>query len=114
MKVMSKTARLILIQSVASTIPYYYMQTGKVPESTIKELEKLNRDFFWGDTEGHKKIHPLAWKLVCRPKNIGGLGVRRLTDMNRALLIKLGWRMIHHKESLWARVIWAKYGSPVQ
>lgn len=114
MRVMSRTARLILIQSVISTIPYYYMQTGKIPESTVKELEKLNRDFLWGDSDGQKRIYPLAWKLVCRPKDCGGLGVRRLTDMNNALLIKLGWRMMHHKNSLWARVLWAKYGSPTQ
>lgn len=27
-------------------------------------------------------------------------------------MVKLGWRMMREKQTLWARILWAKYGSP--
>lgn len=85
----SQAARLVLIQSVTSAIPAYAMNTCKLPRRTIEGLEKLHRDFLWGDWNQHPTVHPVAWKQVCCPKELGGLGIRDLTDMNQSLLAKL-------------------------
>lgn len=55
MKTMTRATRLVLIQSVTSTIPAYAMQVAKIPEKNLREIEKLNRNFLWGDTEANKK-----------------------------------------------------------
>lgn len=111
-KTMSRMARLVLIQSVTSTIPFYYMQTVKLPAGIIREIEKLNRDFLWGDTQDKRQHHPISWKVICSPKDEGGLGLKQLNLVNQALMVKLGWRMVMEKHTLWARTLWAKYGSP--
>ncbi|BBG97245.1 hypothetical protein Prudu_006301 [Prunus dulcis] len=49
------------------------MQTTKLLASVCKELDKLNRNFFWGGNEKKNKIHLCLWNLACRPKSKGGL-----------------------------------------
>ena len=49
-------------------------------------------------------------KIVCSDKKKGGLGVRSLSILNRALLCKWSWRFAVEKESLWKLVIGRKFG----
>ena len=37
------------------------------------------------------------------------MGIRVSRDMNKALIAKVGWRLLYDKESLWARVLRSKY-----
>ena len=48
--------------------------------------------------------------MVCADKEKGGLGLRKLALLNKALLGKWIWRFACDKENLWKRVILAKYG----
>lgn len=53
-----------------------------------KEINKVNRDFFWNDkcdnnNEKHK-LYSLSWDKICGPKCERGLGVRCLEDINTA------------------------------
>ncbi|XP_042477700.1 uncharacterized protein LOC122059065 [Macadamia integrifolia] len=41
-----------------------------------------------------KKI-TVKWEEICRPKEEGGLGIRRLRDVNCAVISKLVWQMKH-------------------
>ena len=45
---------------------------------------KIQRDFLWGES----KVHLVGWDKVCAPKVNGGLGIRKLTTFNKALLGK--------------------------
>lgn len=47
---------------------------------------------------------------VCTPKTAGGLGIRPMRLMNNALLGKWLWRIENDTDSLWNRIITAKYG----
>ena len=51
-------------------------------------LEKIQRDFLWGGGGLEKKPHLVKWSIVCSDKKRGGLGVRCLSKLNRALLGK--------------------------
>ena len=68
-------------------------------------IEKLQRDFLWGDS----KIHLVGWDKVCAPKANGGLGIRKLTTFNKALLGKWLWRFGKEEDRLWNRVVASKY-----
>jgi ribonuclease HI len=72
-------------------------------------LDKLNRNFLWGDTTEKKKIHLLNWSKVCTPKANGGLGLKRAADMNQAMLAKASWRIVQKDEGLWCKVFEKKY-----
>ena len=48
--------------------------------------------------------------MVCTDKVKGGLGIRKITLLNKALLGKWIWRYACDKDNLWKQVIKAKYG----
>ena len=50
------------------------------------------------------------WEVVCAEKEKGGLGLRKLVPLNKALLGKWIWRFACEKENLWKQVLLAKYG----
>jgi len=47
-------------------------------------------------------MHVWGWQDTCRPKNEGGLGIRRLSDINKATGVRLAWRLCN-SNSLWAQ-----------
>ena len=53
-----------------------------------KRLEKIQRDFLWGGGNLDKNPHLVKWASVCTNKKAGGLGVRGLYKLNKALLGK--------------------------
>ena len=70
------------------------------------KIEKLQRDFLWGDS----KTHLLGWDKVCMPIAKGGLGIRKLTTFNKALLGKWLRRFGIEENRLWRRVVALKFG----
>ena len=108
-KLLSPAGRIVLVQSVTSSIPAYYMQSTALPSSTCSELDRLNRNFLWGSSSDKRKMHMVGWNKVCRPRNEGGLGLYAAKPRNIALLAKLNWRLFHEKDALWAKTLLAKY-----
>jgi hypothetical protein len=88
-KLLSLAGRVILVQSVTFAIPAYYMQNVALPIRVCFNLDKLNRDFLWGSTDERKKMHMVIWDKVCRPKELGGLGLYSTKVRNLTLLAKL-------------------------
>lgn len=43
-------------KSVAHAIPMYAMQCFKLPKSILTEVERMCRNFFWGQKDREKKI----------------------------------------------------------
>ncbi|CAL2259580.1 unnamed protein product [Prunus armeniaca] len=103
-KLLSLAGRATLIQAVTTFIPVYAIQTTKLPVSVCNDLDRLNRNFFWGSSEKKYKIHLCQWDLACRPKGKGGLGFKKTASMNQALLAKIGWRLHSKDNGLWAKI----------
>ena len=57
-----------------------------------------------------KKPHLVNWEVVCLDKGQGGLGVRNLSKLNKALLGKWVWRFATETERTWRRLISVKFG----
>ncbi|RVW46228.1 LINE-1 retrotransposable element ORF2 protein [Vitis vinifera] len=72
--------------------------------------EYIVKDFLWGGGALEKKPHLVNWDTVCMDKRKGGLGVRRLSILNRALLCKWNWRFAIERENFWRHVISRKFG----
>ena len=45
----------------------------------------------------------VAWKVICRPKSNGGLGLKDLLVWNKALLVKHVWNIASKKDTLWIK-----------
>ena len=82
-----------------------------MPRGVSSRLEKIQRDFLWGCNASKRKIHLINWKRVCLSKAKGGLGIRSLLLMNKALLSKWAWRFGEEDNSAWKNVISLKYGT---
>lgn len=108
-KTLSIAGRATLAQTSLVSIPFYTMHTTRLPRAICDEVDKKVRGFLWGDTEEKKRMHLVAWEKVTKPKVEGGLGIRPMRKTNAAFLAKLGWRVLAEKDTLWSRVMRAKY-----
>ena len=79
-----KGGRLTLLKSTLSSLTTYFLSLFTIPTHVANKIEKLQRDFLWGDP----KTHLLGWDKVCMPIVNGGLSIRKLTTFNKALLGK--------------------------
>lgn len=70
----------------------------------------MQRNFIWGHPDGGRCMHSISWEVMCRDKNHGGLGIKRLAEMNDAFIMKLGWKVKTNPENLCCQVLIGKYG----
>ncbi|XP_022040554.1 uncharacterized protein LOC110943107 [Helianthus annuus] len=72
-----------------------------VEEHSCHNLEKYMRKFLWNaGTQGRAKAK-VAWVDVCLPKTEGGLGIRSISDVNKALMTSHIWSIVTRRKSLW-------------
>jgi hypothetical protein len=77
-KNLSFAGRVTLAKSVMEAIPIYPMMTTNIPQSVLHEIQRLQRSFIWGDSSEGRKYHAVKWHVITQPKNLGGLGLRRM------------------------------------
>ena len=87
-KLLSQAGRTTLIHSVVQSLPLYTFSCFRVPESICNKLDPITRSFWWGHDQGVRKLHLLNWNRVCQPRNRGGLGLKKFSLMNQAMLAK--------------------------
>ena len=76
----------------------------------IHKSYMFRRDFLWGGCDLDKKPHLGNWLTVCTDKKVGGLGVKSLSILSRALLCKWIWCFAHERDALWRDVNSWKFG----
>jgi hypothetical protein len=81
-----------------------------MPIIVWKKIRRIQREFLWGGKGGVKKINWVKWDTICKPKHLGGLGVRDARVVNISLLSKWRWRLLSEDNSMWQKVIKRKYG----
>jgi hypothetical protein len=91
-KFLNKAGRLKLLNVVLSTIPTYFLTMFSPKKWTLKNINKIRRNFLWKGAEEAIGGHCLvSWKKVQRPKKLGGLGVIDLELFRRALRLRWLW-----------------------
>ena len=105
----SKGGRITLINSTLASMPLYQLSLFCMPKIVARRLEKLQRDFLWGGGNMERKAHLVNWEMVCAGKEKGGLGLRKLVHLNKALFGKWVWRFARAKDEMWKQVLTAKY-----
>jgi hypothetical protein len=104
---LSFAGRLQLIKSVLLSMHIYWCSVFMLPARIVKELESKMTGFLWCQGKLQTGKAKVSWKAICAPKGEGGLGIRRIRDMNKALLASLIWRLISRQKSLWVAWVYS-------
>ncbi|XP_019157363.1 PREDICTED: uncharacterized protein LOC109153925 [Ipomoea nil] len=98
---LSRGGREVLLKTVLQSIPNYAMNVFLHPNGLSEEIEKIMNFFWWGcERRERGGIRWSQWKDLCVPKQFGGMGFRRVREMNLAMLGKQGWDFLKKPEAL--------------
>ena len=98
----SKGGRVTLFRSTLSNLPIYFMSLFQISSMVCKRLEK--------NSEVNRKPHLVKWATLYTDKKVGGLGVRGLYKLNKALLGKWNWCFTKKRDFVWRETIRRKFG----
>jgi hypothetical protein len=100
---LSIAGRIVILNSVISAMPVYFMLVFLLSECVIKAIDRIRRNFFWHghkDNQASKRgICLVNWRIVTTNKLYGGLGIRDIKLMNYALITK--WMWLWMKSDKW-------------
>lgn len=106
---LSQAGRTVLIQSNLATKTDFQMQSFYLPKSILNNLDKSYRNFFWNKNPLSSSSNLVGWDRNCRPKFLGGLGLRKVEPNNIALQMKLLWKLLKDPNNLWVQLVSRKY-----
>jgi len=102
--------RTVLLKSVLNSMPIYQSSMLLAPKAVIRKIEILLKKFIWEGGKGNeKKIHLVSWEKIQKPREEGGLHMKRLVTQNLALGAKLLWQIVSGKDSWSKKVLRKKY-----
>ncbi|KAM6579884.1 hypothetical protein CsatA_003658 [Cannabis sativa] len=118
---LSYAGRLVLVNSVLSTIHMYWSQIMILPKKVIKEIEGVCRCFLWTGKSIMEGAGAVAWESLCCPKKEGGLGLLNIAQWNVAAMFKHIWAVANENDNLWVKWVdcvyiknhnWWEYKAP--
>lgn len=105
-RALSYAGRLQLINSVIVSITNFWCSVFRLPKSCLETIESMCSAFLWSGSPHSNIKAKVAWHDICKPKQEGGLGIRRIADSSRVFALSLIWRLLTNSGSLW--VAWTK------
>ena len=102
---MARSERLVWIKSVLRAVSIYSMMADSPPPWARKEIDAICRKFLWagGDSSVHGKCM-VAWDTVCRPTELGGLGINDLRLTGYALQTRWLWLQKTDDSRAWSEL----------
>lgn len=72
----------------------FLMSSFRIPSDVLKSIDFLQCHFWWRHKIRNKhKLCLKKEKEICSPVDYGGLGLRKLKEMNELMLTELSWRL---------------------
>lgn len=107
---LNPVGRTIMIKYVTSSMSIYQMNCFRLPKKICKDLNKIQRDFWWRKhIDTPKGVYLKGWDSFSKSITDGGLGFQNITLFNSAMIAKMGWRLNENPTSLCASLLKAKY-----
>lgn len=105
---LSYHGRLVLVNSVFSAMPTFYMCTITLSPQVVKQIDRYRKHCLWSGGDIHKKGSCLAaQEPACRSKEEGGLGIINIQNQNKALLLKFLDKFYNHADIPWVKLTWS-------
>lgn len=106
---LNQAGRITLVKSVIDSVPVYWMSLHQMPKSVSNQIERIRRDFIWGRRDGNnvdsRKLHLTSSDKICKPKNLGGLGLVPVRIRNFSLLGKWYFKWEKERSRSWNKWI---------
>ncbi|XP_011016272.1 PREDICTED: uncharacterized protein LOC105119785, partial [Populus euphratica] len=100
-KHLSYAGRVELLKSVLFGMVHFWLNIFPVPDTVIKQITSLCRNFLWTGNVSRSKSALVAWRTVCLPKVEGGLGLFDIKACNNSYLAKHIWNIHLKADSIW-------------
>ena len=94
---------------MVQSLPIYRCGVQVPPSTFVRDFDALSQQFLWSGTLLSSKWSLVKWECVCRPKYVGGLGLRSMSLLVMALATKMYWRWCNNQHSDWAKILTHKY-----
>lgn len=93
-KCLSMAGQMVLIKTVAQAIMNYITQTFLLPKNILHKMDSIIRNLYWGfKNSNDHHLYLKSWNTICLPKTSCGLGLRKMEEINQALISKLAWNL---------------------
>lgn len=107
-KHLSVGGRLVLINSVLSSLPVYMLSFFEIPRKVLEKIDFLRSRFYWQSEDEKKKYRLAKWGVLCQPKEVGGIGIKNIDSQNKCLLVKWLFKLAN-EEGMWQQILKRKY-----
>jgi hypothetical protein len=107
-KMLSSRGRLVLINSVLSSLPMYMMSFFRIPKGVLEKFDYYRSRFFWQCDEHKRKYRLAKWSILHKPRSVGGMGIIDLDIQNKCLLSKWVFKLLN-EDGVWQQMLRKKY-----
>jgi hypothetical protein len=109
-KMLSYQGRLILVNSVLSALPTFYMCALKIPINLFEQVDKYRKHSLRSRGDVNRRGgYLVAWKKATRPKKQGELGIIDLRAQNTSLLLKFLHKFYNKEIVPWVKLTWEAF-----
>ena len=88
------------------------MALSWIPRGILNRLQHLCSRFLWKGHQLGKIFAWVKWEHIALPKKLGGLGMKNLVSLSKALVVKICLHVLTAK-NLWTEVVTRKYINPL-
>ncbi|KAA3483592.1 reverse transcriptase [Gossypium australe] len=110
-RLLSFGGKEVFIKAVLQYIPTYALSIFLAPKGVIEDIQAKLSKTWWAGKDKGRFWTMIPLKTLCKPKGMGGLGIRDVWLFNLALLGRQVSRLINNKDSLCFKVLSSKYFS---
>lgn len=103
--------RLTLLKACLVSVPIYPMSIIKFLRWAIDMINSQMSHFLWNNNEDSHKYHLAHWQLVAQKKDMGGLGIPDMRNLNLSLLSSWIFRYGLHSDAIWVKIVDHKYNT---
>ena len=107
-KMLSVGGRMVLINSVLSSLPMFMMSFFELPKGVLEKIDCFRSRFYWQNDQHKRKYRLVKWEILCQPKDQGGLGIQNLDIQNKCLLSKWLFKLLN-EDGMWQELLRNKY-----